>query len=380
MHGAERQLRYAAILTRHGVRSPTWTADRLNGYSAEPWPDWGVAPGYLTPHGQAAMKLLGGYDRAYLLQAGLLSGSCNDAARIYIWADTDQRTIASGRALAAGLLPDCQVDVHFLADGKHDPLFNPAKTDTNRAAVAVAGRIGGHPDALREVYGSAFRALERVLGKPLPPDDGDQPLSPASTLAEDFRLEYTNGMTGKQLGWGRLNASNLLEIMALHAAHADLTRRTRYVARARGSNLLSHLRASLRQAVEGTPASGAIGKADDRLLVVVGHDTNITNIAGMLDLSWLIPGYQRDDTPPGGALVFELWCASAGRDCVVHTYYMTQTPDQLREAQVLSLESPPAKAKVFVPACSGTDGDYSCSWSDFDHAVEAAIDPAFVLP
>jgi len=118
---------------------------------------------------------------------------------------------------------------------------------------------------------------------------------------------------------------------------------------------------------------------DNRLIVIVGHDTNITNIAGMLDLFWLIPGYQRDDTPPGGALVFELWCAPAGRDCAVHTYYMAQAPDQLREARALSLESPPAKVKVFVPACSGNDEDYSCSWSDFDHAVEAASDPAFVL-
>jgi len=202
MHGAERQLRYAAILMRHGVRSPTWTADRLNGYSAEPWPDWGVAPGYLTPHGEAAMKLLGSYDRAYFSHAGLLSGSCSDAARIYIWADTDQRTVASGRALATGLLPDCQVDVHFQDDGKHDALFNPAKSDTTRAVAAFAGRIGGHPEALREVYASAFQALERVLGKPLPPEDGDQPLSPVSTLAEDFLLEYTNGMTGKQTWLG----------------------------------------------------------------------------------------------------------------------------------------------------------------------------------
>ena len=38
-------LRYALIVSRHGVRSPTWGTAQLNEYSAQPWPDWGVGTG-----------------------------------------------------------------------------------------------------------------------------------------------------------------------------------------------------------------------------------------------------------------------------------------------------------------------------------------------
>ena len=73
------QLRYVVIITRHGVRSPTWTNDRLNQYSAEPWPDWGVPPGYLTPHGRALMQLMGAYYRDWLLSQRLLTPQgCGD--------------------------------------------------------------------------------------------------------------------------------------------------------------------------------------------------------------------------------------------------------------------------------------------------------------
>jgi 4-phytase/acid phosphatase len=96
-----------------------------------------------------------------------------------------------------------------------------------------------------------------------------------STLSEDFLLEYLNGMDGKDLGWGRLDAAKLMEIMRLHAAYADLARQTQYVARAQGSNLLSHILRSLEQAANRRAVTGSLGVLGDRILVIVGHDTNI---------------------------------------------------------------------------------------------------------
>lgn len=409
------ELKFAVILSRHGVRSPTWTAEELNRYSSDPWPDWGVAPGELTAHGKKLMTLFGAYDHAYLAAAGLLHPTgCEDAGYVHFRADTDQRSRETGRALAAGMLPGCSVEVHSLPGSQDDPLFSPvatglAKGDGNLASAAVLGRIGGHPAALNDVYRHAFDTLREVLfgcppqapcpaeSKPgkqsllsLPsaigPADSDHltdlrgPVRTGSTLAEDFLLEYTNGMTGKDLGWGRLDEAKLREVMRIHTAYSDLLRWTPYIARVQASNLMSHILQSIKQAVTQERAPGSLGKPGDRVLVLVGHDTNISNVAGMLGISWLLEDYQRDDTPPGGALVFELWRRPREGDYAVSTYYMAQSLEQMRKALPLSLDSPPAKAPVFLPGCSAANEKMTCPWKAFLRTVEGAIDPAFVKP
>jgi len=409
------QLMYVVILTRHGVRSPTWPAERLNQYSTRQWPDFGVPPGFLTPHGRRLMELVGAYDRAYLAHAGLLSASgCEDAGRIFIWADTDQRTIESGHALASGMAPGCPIEVRSLPEGTDDPLFSPialgiAHADRATAVASVMGRLGSRPGAVVEAYRPAFETMQEVLlgctpGPNCPPEGtsvaqplldlatsvgpgtGDRlvefagPLSAASTLAQNFLLEYTNAMPAKDLGWGRLNESSLRQMMMLHGAYSDLMRRTPYLAGANGSNLLSHMLRSIEQAVARKAVPGALGTPADGVLVIVGHDTNISNLAGMLGLSWLIEGYQRDDTPPGGALVFELWRHPVTGSYSVRTSYTAQTLEQMREARPLTLDSPPAKAPVFIPGCSTADEGFACTWVQFRRTVEAAIDPASVKP
>jgi len=391
------RLIYAVVVSRHGVRSPTAAPGQLRQYSAAPWPEWGVEPGYLTPRGRKLMQLLGAYDATYFSGHALLrAGQCAEARRVYIWADGEQRTLESARAVAEGLLPGCGLEVHSKGEGERDPLFNGiqfGKADRAVALASVMGRIGGHPQELRRQHRTAFEALARVLGEPRPAwldgettvegGKGDNlvdvagPVRTASTIAENLLLEYLNGMKGKDLGWGRLDESNLREIMTLHSAYADLARRTPYIARARGSNLLSHVLESLRQAATGRTAAGALGRAGDALLYISGHDTNLSNLSGMLDLDWLLPGYAQSDTPPGGALVFELWRAAGGQ-MGVRVYYRAQTPDQMRELKPLTPASPPARAPLFIPGCGTAAEGYDCEWGRFERTVAAAIDPAFV--
>ena len=407
------KLRFAVILTRHGIRSPTWTSEDLNAYSSEPWPDWGVAPGNLTPRGNTLMTLFGAYYRLYFADTGLLrSAGCDDASHVHILADAESRTRETGNALAAGLMPGCGMRVQTASGGK-DPLFSPlaagiGKPDQALAVASISGRIGANPDALTQVYWSAFDTLRELLwgcapGESCPAEEkpgkqsvlkqpssleaskGDHaadlrgPLRVGSTLSEDFLLEYANGMEGKDLGWGRLDAGKLMEVMRLHSGYADLARQTPYVARIQGSNLLSHILRSLEQAVKGSAVAGSLGEVGDRVLVIVGHDTNISNIAGMLGIDWLLDGYQPDDTPPGSALVFELWQQGEG-EMVVSTYYVGQSLEQMRKTSPLTLDSPPLKSAIFVPGCSTADRRLTCAWNAFQRTLGNAIDPAFVKP
>jgi 4-phytase/acid phosphatase len=206
----------------------------------------------------------------------------------------------------------------------------------------------------------------------------NEEFSVASTLGEDLLLEYTNGFRGKDLGWGRLDADTLKRILELHAVHADLMRRTPYLARARGSNLLDHVLRSIEQAATGKAAAGALGRPDGALLILVGHDTNLSNLAGVLGLSWHLPGYQPNDTPPGGALVFSLWRQPDTAEYFVRTQYVAQTLEQMRSAIPLTMASPPATEEVAVAGCKQATGGAGCSWETFAQALRRAIDNRFV--
>jgi 4-phytase/acid phosphatase len=132
------------------------------------------------------------------------------------------------------------------------------------------------------------------------------PLSLASSMTENLLLEYAEGLDAANVGWGRVDLAKLRELLQLHEASEEIERRTPTIARIQSSNLLAHILDSMNQAVEAKLVAGALTKPGDRVLILVGHDTNLSNIAGALGLDWIVDG-RRNDTPPGGALVFELW-------------------------------------------------------------------------
>jgi 4-phytase / acid phosphatase len=400
------RLKFVLVLTRHGVRSPTWTNTRLDEYAKDPWPKWNVAPGMLTPHGKLLMSQFGAYYRAYFAANGLISpAGCADAANVDIDADSDQRTRQTGQGIAEGMLPGCPVEVHALPEGDQDELFHTAgrvgRPDAELAYAAVAGRIGDNPAALLPVYQASLEKMQQVLfGCPAGPcNPGDKksllavppslsrgtgdhlvelkgPLSTGATFAENLQLEYLEGMPDAEVGWGRVDESRVQELMAIHAANSNFVQRTPYIARVQASNLLIHMLCTLEQAQKGKPVPGAIGTPSDKIVFLVGHDTNISNVAALLDLHWLVNGYQPDDAAPGGALILELW-QTESRQNAVRAYYTVQTPQQMRRSLPLSLQTPPAKAVLFVSGCSKAEAGSPCDLEAFERIVSTAADKAF---
>jgi 4-phytase / acid phosphatase len=402
--GADLQM--VVVLSRHGVRSPLTKQSDLDKYSAAPWPKWNVAQGIQTDHGDQLVKILGGWDRMHWSAEGLFDATgCAGADHVTIVADTDQRTRSTGKMLAEGIFPGCSIAVHAQPEGTtNDPLFRPVESgkirfDGIESLAAVSGRMGRNAAGLTAIYRPQLAALERVLsgcGKlPANPSrtslfdvpaglsagsDGTPslrgPVPTGASLTENLLLEYAQGMSDADTGWGCLDGATLRFAMQMSRANWDYTKRTPAVARIFASNLLDHIEKSMQQNVAGKPVAGALGKPGDRLLILVGHDTNIATLAGALGLDWTLDGLV-DGTPPAGALMFELWRARSGSRFTVRAFYIAQSLEQMRQSQPLTADSGPGVAPIFIPGCSGPD--LACTWEGFSAAIQKAIDPAYVV-
>jgi 4-phytase/acid phosphatase len=378
---------------RHGIRPPTKATVTPPGIAAAPWPKWDAPYGHLTAHGAEAIRLLGRFDRESLASRGLLPGDgCPKAGTVSVWSDTDQRTIATGDALLKGMFPGCGVGNGHLAPGAKDPLFHPdvggVPVDGAEARQAILARIGSL-DQVRSRYSAAFDRLQLVLGccapavcqaaglpagcrmaelpgdiAPPKPGEGRPDATGvfdfAPSAAQTLMLEYAEGR--KPVGWGRAGAADLELIGSLHAMKGDLLQRPALLG-ARGATRLA------RRMLD------AIERADGpALTVLVGHDTNIGELSGLLDFDWQVTGYASDTPPPGGAVGFELLIDRTGGR-YVRAFYRSQSLQQMRELTRLDAAHPAFRQALTIPGCALPDDATRCSLDTFAQLVRGKLIP-----
>ena len=378
------KLERVVMLMRHGVRPPTRAGFAPDGIADQPWPEWKVDFGELTRHGYDAVRLLGAWDRKNWAARGLLPvDGCLAAADIEVAASSKSRTQATARALAEGMAPGCRVEVRFPAGLADDVEFHPFDArampiDADEALRAVR-RLAppGGLQAELEAQSGRFALIERALGCTAArqgsgcrlsavapgivrheddrPDIGD-PFGLASTISQTFLLQYLEGMPMSDVAWGRLTRPQIEDLLVLNSLKFHYEGRAPYVAARAASPLASRMLEAMRQG--------------PRLTVLVGHDTNITDLAGLLELHWKVPTYPRNNAPPGGALGFETLSDASGQ-VFVRAFYRAQTMDQVRELQALHAGNAPSYEYLPIPGCATP-----CPLADFERAVR----PRLVAP
>jgi 4-phytase/acid phosphatase len=379
-------LERAVLLQRHGVRAPTEGPAALARYSAQPWPTWPVGPGELTDGGRRALAAMASYIRARYAGLGLLpTAGCPTSGGLYVWADSaDQRTRASGAIMAAGLAPGCSITAQH-AVTRRDPLFHPGgmcPLDARTAQAQIMARANGNLNKLGPQYERARQALQAVLWPGVRDCDGSGarcsvvdgrnrltiahgklkltgPLEVGASLSENLLLEYTDGLPSSEVGWGRAaSPERLAEILPLHGTSADLMRRTPEIA-ASGGTPLAHLMLLL---LEQRAAAGAFAAAPSvpsaaRLVVLAGHDTNLSNVGSILGLDWTLPD-EPDSTAPDTTLVLELWRNAHDGHQYVRAVVLYQTLAQLREEAMGARADPRAPVAhalpVTFPGCTSS--------------------------
>lgn len=363
------QLERVILLYRHGVRAPLAGEVQVNEVNGKPWPRWPQAPGELTAHGAQGAERMGAYDRRRLAGEGLFAaGGCPAPSDVWFWANTDQRTIASAKALAQGFAPGCPIAIGHLRQGSDDPLFHPIEAHAvawqARDAVASIEAQTAGPDALAAPHTRELTTMAAVLGC-MPGDtqpvcdarswhgsvkaapDGRQlvltgPIATTSGTAEAILMAYAEGLAPDAVGWGRADAARLEQLSRLHALLFDIYARPRYMAERITSVMSKRIIWTLQDA------------AAPRLSVLVGSDNNIVALASVLDIHFRMPGYGQDDPPVGGALAIELWRRRATGQRLVRVFYQAQTLSQLRSLRA----DPPVVRPLRPAACAAGSGSF----------------------
>lgn len=407
------------ILSRHGVRSPIPNQQELAEWTSAPWPAWNCdvgsatkvcEPGQLTPRGGILSEQMGNYYRTYLAEL-LPASQCATANDVFFWADLTQRTKDTALGLLRGFSPSCDTASYLHTSRKLQPdrIFHPVSStgpcalNAARAEQEILVRAGGslsrvaaslvgELETAQEVLQCCQLVLCEVTEKacrraPAPaefckltdrlpsclvrhPESGPPTqvllggaLRSASTFAELLLLEYGNGFPEEQVGWGRIRRDHMTGLFRLHTTAFDLEQRTPYIARRQGSMLLKKILLALENKTDDMPGTAPV---DAKFVAYVGHDTNISNVASMVGLSWEQTGYQKNQTPPAGALIFELRRIATGADHV-SVFYVAQTLEDMRNLSGMS----PQRTAVPIPGCSN---ESLCPLAELTKLVGQVID------
>lgn len=366
------------MLMRHGVRSPTKEQVSPPGTNDKPWPRWPVGKGELTEHGADAARLVGVWDRGNWVARGLLpAAGCPAADELTVAASSTPRTSATARAWLKGLAPGCTIsvsfpltkadDVEFHPFDAHSMPIDPKQALAAQAAMAPAGGIAADVAAHADLYALLNQAMgcepraacdisrmsPELEAKPDGPANIGPAIGEASTISQTFLLEYLQGMPMQDVAWGRLTRGQIATLLQFHTLKYKYEARAPYVA----DRAASPLAARMLKAVEGGP----------KVTMLVGHDTNIADLGGMLGLTWQVPGYPADDPPPAGAVGFEVLTNASGQQ-LVHAFYRSQTMDQVRDLQPLDAKNPPSYTYLTVPGCAEL-----CPLPEFEKIVQAKL-------
>jgi 4-phytase/acid phosphatase len=189
-------------------------------------------------------------------------------------------------------------------------------------------------------------------------------------------MEYTNGFPIEQVAWGRVtDAADVKAVLALHKAYYDVTLRQPAIAQPNASQILNQVSLALR---EGTPIAQPGGPPAAKLVLIVGHDTNIATMQATMGVQWSLPGYPDNDTPPGGAYVFERLRDTDTGALSVRLSYLAQSLDQIRDLIPLTSGASPEAAILALPGCAPAPA--SCSLDGFTKALEGKIDLTALAP
>lgn len=391
------QLQQVLMLSRHNLRAPLAQGGSLLEQSSDKkWPQWDVPGGELTTRGGVLEVYMGKYTHDWLVQQGVIKANqCPDPNSVFVYANSLQRTVATAQYFVTGAFPGCDVSVtHQDAMGTMDPVFNPIiSNDSPEFAKAAVEAM--QQQAKQTPLQSAYNQLSAVSGYAASAEckgkekctlattpnkfsivKGKEPsvegaLKTGNALVDAFTLQYYQGFPADQVAWGKVTTPEQWQALSsIKNAYQNILFTTPAVAHDVAAPLVDYIRSQLiDQDNNSAPA----------VTFMVGHDSNIASLLASLKVKpYQLPD-QYEQTPIGGQLVFERWHDKKNNKDLLKIEYVYQSTEQLRNAEDLSLSHPPKRVTLELSGCP-TDSNGYCSWQDFTHVMDDALQGTAMQP
>ncbi|MCS2166393.1 bifunctional glucose-1-phosphatase/inositol phosphatase [Scandinavium manionii] len=382
------QLQQVLIMSRHNLRAPLANnGSVLEQSTPNKWPEWDVPGGQLTTKGGVLEVYMGHYMREWLAEKGMVTtGECPSPDTVYAYANSLQRTVATAQFFITGAFPGCDVPIHHQDNmGTMDPTFNPVITDSSAAFSQQAVKAMDE-ERQKMNLGESYKLLETLVdyknspsckekkvcsltdGKdtfsaPFEKEPGvDGPLKVGNSLVDAFTLQYYEGFPADQVAWGQIETDKQWRVLSeLKNGYQDSLFTSPEVAR--------NVAAPLVKYIDKTLVTNA-GKGP-KVTLLVGHDSNIASLLMALDFKPYTLHDQYERTPIGGKIVFERWRDAAGNRELMKIEYLYQSTQQLRNADVLTLQAPPQRVTLELKGCP-VDADGYCPVDKFNEVLNNA--------
>jgi len=391
-------LEKVTIVSRHSVRAPLETyLSTLDGMTGDgyQWTRWSVPGSHLTLKGGALETLFGEYFRLWLDNENFELKSVD----VYFGASSKQRTIATARAFAAGLIPLTTIPIDYKVDEKGrvgylDPDYLPL---LNYNGVPNFDSVAFKAEAYRELgelQAPSYTFLEKMLrmkrsdyarkrgnahfddyvgvnlnfydknGKPLEPTMKGG-LKDANMASDAFILQYYEMENARDAAFGRrLSFNDWKKLAYVKDYYGDILFTKAPIVSVNISHcMLKRIQAEM--APEG-----------HKFAFLCSHDSMISAVlAALRVMPYELPNTIETQTPIGFKLVLEQWAETDSPDAkrYVRARLVYQSTDQIRGMKQMDLDNPPMSYDLnFTGLEKAPNGLYD--YDEFMQHLQKSID------
>ncbi|OCG42229.1 hypothetical protein A9G29_06645 [Gilliamella sp. Fer2-1] len=385
MNNNHYQLDKVVIISRHGIRTPLHnTLQFLEKATPFKWPKWNHPYGYLTTRGGVLEAYFGHYLSTWLEKHNIKLSKTD--TKLFVYANSLQRTVATAQFLTIGAFAGYDIPVHHKYSIENmDPIFDPSLRDDSpefKYAVLHDIKEANKATNIFENLAPAYQILSDILDykhsklyaeyqcnlAKIPSQLYFKkheepallgPLAIGTSAVDAFLLQYYSAFPKEQIAWGRLTSQEQWQqIIAIRNQYIRLVFQSKTLAK-HSATLIINMISDLIQ-------------RDNKVNLLVGHDSTIAALLGALDFKdYQLPN-QFETTPIGGKITLQRFRHLPTDKYFFKAEYIYQSFEQLHSGQALDANNPPQHYQLHLNNASvNSDGYYD--WLDFEKRMKPFI-------